>query len=182
MEQSKMTDTRAGAIVLPPEFVGKNLNEAIAEYGYMGQEDIPMVVVSPFEALYVSEDKRHVVWEKDFPYSGKKHIARAVFVEYLAYLMPELYNVSYRIGTATLAWATPDVETLTLGEGVGKISAETLRLLNGETTIDQHWDTFFTDENETKIDTMVRGARLQADAIVRGIMDNHSVSLSRGEL
>ena len=182
MDQSKMTDTRAGAVALPPEFVGKTLHEAIAEYGYMGEEDIPMVVVSPFEALYVSEDKHHVVWEKDFSYSGEKHIARDVFVEYLAYLMPELYNVSYCLGTATLAWATPDVETLTLGEGVARVSAETLRLLSGETTIDHHWDMFFTEENENKIDAMVRGARLEADDIVRAIMDNHSVSLSRGEL
>lgn len=183
MEQNTKTGKPTESVVLPHNFSGKTLATASAEHGVLGLEEITMIVIPPFEAVYLSEDGKHVVWEKDFTYRGEKNITRAVFVEYLSYLMPELYNVSCGwLGDATIAWATPDAETLTLAEGAANLSAEALRLINGETTIDQLWDALYTDDNIVKIDALVRSTRLEADEIIRTIMNGHSVSLAQGEL
>lgn len=183
IQQASLDGTTVAPIVLPSEFSSKTLAAASEDHGVQGDNDITMIFIPPFDAVYLSEDQTHVVWEKDFHYSGEKTITFEVFVEYLAYLMPELYNVScdWR-GNATLAWATEGADSLPLGESVSKLGSETLRLINGESNIDQLWDALYTEDNVAKIDALVRGTRLEADAIVQTLMNGHAVSLAQGEL
>jgi hypothetical protein len=170
-------------IILPPEVSGKILSEALEAYGVEDPGYITSFAAAPFEAVYISEDDTCTVWEKDFKYRGKKNITRAIFVEYLAYLMPELYNVSCDVrGNATLAWATRGTDSLTLGEGVTGLSSDAIRIINAELTLEQLWEAFYTDVNTAKISKLMSGPHIEADAIVRTIMADAPLSMAHGEL
>lgn len=184
MQQDTQSSTSGGQpVTLPDEMSGLTLSEALQEFGIEGDNGMKMLVTPTFEATYISEDETCVVWEKDFSYRGEKNITRAIFVEYLAYLMPELYNVSCDwVGNATIAWATLGADTLTLGAGVSQLSEHALHLINGEVTIDELWGRLYTDENTEKISRLLAGPHIAADVIVRTIMSENPLPLAYGEL
>jgi len=179
-DQGREVATRR--ITLPSDLSDKTLHEAELRFGVEGNYDITMIIVPPFDAIYRAEDPAYVVWEKDFPYVGKKDVANEIFVEYLSYLMPELYNVERSWGVATLRWVTPGANDSTLGEGVIKLKDYTVRVINGEISIDKLWDQLYTPDNCAKIEALTRGPYVERDMIVRTLMENLPASFAHGKL
>lgn len=173
----------AFAITLPTGLSDKTYPEAELEFGIKSEADTTIVVASPFDAIYRAEDPTYIVWDKDFEYS-KYELTNEVFVEYLAYLMPDLYNVSWSkwYGTTALAWATDGADVRTLGEGAAKLTEQTRRVISGETTIDQLWEQFYTPENTEKVNALLSGHRIEPDIIVRTVLEGNPLPFAEGEL
>lgn len=184
MQQDSTSDKAAPpSVVLPSKVSGKTLHEALEAFGIEDTSGFKTFPAEPFEAIYVSEDETCTVWEKDFKYRGEKNITRVIFVEYLAYLMPELYNVSHdRRGNAALAWATRGTDSLTLGSGVAGLSTYAVRIISGELSLDQLWEALYTDENVTNLNRLLSGPYTEPDAIIRTIMTDAPLSMAYGEL
>lgn len=172
------------AISLPPEVASKTFAVAELEYGTASQNgSVKLIEAGPFDAIYLSQDEYCVVWDKDFKCSGEFHLIDEVFVEYLAYLMPELYGVTmHRYSTTVaVAWATPGAEDSTLGEGLTRLSAMASSIICGDVTVEQLWKQLYTPENTPKIEAM-RVARMEADLIVQALMSSTPTGLAPGEL
>lgn len=172
------------AITLPAELSNKTYSEAETDFGVASKTDQMIVVASPFDAIYRAEDPNYIVWDKDFESSGQHMFTNEVFVEYLAYLMPELYNVEWSRwhGIAGVAWATDGADDSTLGEGVSKLTEQTRRVISGETTLDQLWDQLYTTENTDKINALLSGHRVEPDVIVRTVLEGNPLPFAHGEL
>lgn len=184
MEATSEASTEiAPAITLPTDLSGKTYSEAELEFGIESDTDTKIVVAAPFDAIYRAEDPAYIVWDRDFEHSGHE-LTNEVFVEYLAYLMPDLYTVEWSrwYGVTSLAWATAGADDCTLGEGVAKLTEQTRRVIAGETTLDQLWDRFYTPENTAKIDALLSGRRIEPDIIVRTVLEGKPLPFAHGEL
>jgi hypothetical protein len=173
----------APAITLPVELSDKTFSEAELEFGIKADTGTTIVVASPFDAIYRAEDPTYLVWDKDFEHS-EHELTNEVFVEYLAYLMPNLYNVEWSkwFGTTAVAWATDGADDSTLGEGVAKLNEQTRRVISGETTLDQLWERFYTPENTKKVNALLIGRRIEPDVIVRTVLEGKPLPFAHGEL
>jgi hypothetical protein len=174
----------APVITLPAELSDKTFSEAELEFGIKADTGTTIVVASPFDAIYRAEDPTYIVWDKDFEHS-EHELTNEVFVEYLAYLMPNLYNVEWSkyFGATAVAWATPGADGSKLGEGVAKLNEQSRRVISGETTLDQLWDQLYTPENTGKINALLSSRpRVETDVIVRTVLEGKPLPFAHGEL
>lgn len=186
MEATSGISTEVTAVItLPSELSAMIYSEAEGEFGILSQRDEMIIVASPFDAIYRADDPRYIVWDKDFEYSGKREFTNEVFVEYLAHLMPNLYNVVWDrwLKVTSVAWATAGADESTLSESVAKLNEQTRRVISGETTLDQLWEQFYTPENSDKINALLSSRpRIEADVIVRTVLEGKPLPFAHGEL
>lgn len=171
------------AIVIPDEYARLTFTEAAETKG----EDIGsgrFIVCEPFDALYYSEDGKHIVWEKDFFTEGPASHIDAVFIEYLSIIMPSFYEVTDdgpRSTQITLSWAIPDVSTL--GEQVQLLEETTVKLITGEVSIDDLHRDFYTPETRDRVDAMCSARpRIDPRVIAETILSGAPASMAQGQL
>lgn len=170
-------------IAIESSFVNKSFEEAAEEFGHDDGAGV-YFAVEPFDALYMSEDGKHVVWEKDFFTGSPLGFFSQEFTEYLSLLMPLLYQVSSDGGSSTqvtLSWVTPN--TSTLGEQVKVLSETIVDLVNSVRRVEELHASFHTPENLKKIDSMkMSRGYISPEVMAQTILNGYPASVAQGEL